>query len=946
MKMAPHISGIFGGTGPLPPLPTPQQPRPTTSVQPTETSALPGESDHTQQYQQAEMDAVAGTLQFDPVGTRAAASLQMLKQLRSQPLSSLSPEQRAQANALAEGLDFPNPQSLAHATRHLSPEALNEWARSLPADLTRANLASANAALRTLAETETQNFFARYSASPPTFSTRDNREWSAQAYLSVLNSFTEMAQRLPPSEMQRLIGGNGDTPLRFERFGYQNPSGSDDLLDILSESMRIAYISDDRNTVYLGDATLNMDPSALVENTPALQNFIDQINRQPPSEAHVASLHNLLNASRPENRQLQSDQPLGTATWEALREFEIQQYLTQALDILQDDQSISSSLRQSLNRRVQGLQQTTFARGLPAGWQSQLQNGIFSERELSQLSPQSQARFARLRSRLADISQNQPQLNRGQLDLLVGNWFGILDEGNQRDFAEQAVTHEMGHRLHDMAINGARNPLLNDWAQISFQDFETPQSPSELMAATLRPDASNEFASAYGRGAANEDFAESFRLFTQNPAQLRESNPLKYMFLAGATGTYRGREKELIENLRAAGHSDAELRDAVRTLRGQQSDYAAQQAETWTDRAGQAARAIPLVSGVMNSLAALGLTDQAQDMFTGAIAERASHRDRHFDVSVASMLPGLERQLEMDPIRAVSPRQPHYVLDTLSLWASDALGPDVPATNRREAQGRLGRFAREGLAAFPRHVRNQIPEDIHRLLEQPAGRAQLMSMAYLHATPQMISNSSAAVDDALATDGGMGMLSAQAEHQAIRHLDTIMQRVNDRDAFMNSLRQFMGDELFDAIPQRVRVELEDPSRRQALSGYGLTHVSGRLQTEAMDSSLTSIQNTVSEIVGESARFISGLLERQQERPNQREALNTGIQREIGNILHSLREHQILPQDINTESLMRAIERALQTAPTTNDGRRSREELHGMVVDILADHIPHIAAQTG
>lgn len=536
--MGTHISGFFGGTGPLPALPGVQQPRRAPSLPPPgsvpETLPLAA-SDDTQQYQQAEIEAVAQDLRFDPAGVRARNTLNLLEQVRNQPRS-LSPEQQTQARVLAEGLGFPNPESLAHGLRHLPAESLETWARNLPTEASPENLAAARDSLNTLAESAVQDFFARYSDNAPRFTGRDGRSWSAQSYLSVLNSFSEMAERLPHSEMQRLVSGNGSTPLTFERFGYQNPAASDDLLQVLSESMRIAYISDDRNTVYLGDATLNMDPSALIENTPALQNFMAEINRNPPSEAHVASLHNLLNASRAEDRQLPPGQPLGAATWEALREFEVQQYLTQALDILQDDQSISATQRQTLSRRVEQLQQRTFNQGLPAGWQTQLRNGLFSEAELSRLSPQSQQRFSALRS-LADISQNSSQLNRGQLDLLIGNWFGILDAGHQRNFAEQAVTHEMGHRLHDMAINGARNPLLSDWAQISFQHFEAPQEQSQLMAATLRPDASSEFASAYGRGSAEEDFAESFRTFVQNPAQLRESNPLKYMFLAGATGT-------------------------------------------------------------------------------------------------------------------------------------------------------------------------------------------------------------------------------------------------------------------------------------------------------------------------------------------------------------------------------------------------------------------------
>lgn len=943
--MAPHISGFFGSTGPLPPLPATLQPRPASAPPPPSApTSLPlAGADAPQQYQQAEMEAVAQELRFDPAGARARETLSLLEQVRNQPRS-LSPEQQAQARVLAAGLGFPNSQSLAHGLRHLPAESLETWARSLPAQATPESLSAARESLNTLAESAVQDFFARYGDNAPRFTGRDGRSWSAQSYLSVLNSFSEMAERLPHSEMQRLVNGNGSTPLTFERFGYQNPSESTDLLQVLSESMRIAYISDDRNTVYLGDATLNMAPRALVENTPALQNFMAEINRQPPSEAHVASLHNLLNASRSEDRQLPPGQPLGAETWEALREFEVQQYLTQALDILQDDQSISAGQRQLLSRRVEQLQQRTFDQGLPAGWQTQLRNGLFSEAELSRLSPQSQQRFSALRS-LADISQNSSQLNRGQLDLLIGNWFGILDAGHQRDFAEQAVTHEMGHRLHDMAINGARNPLLTDWAQISFQNFEAPQEQSQLMAATLRPDASNEFASVYGRGSAEEDFAESFRTFVQNPAQLRESNPLKYMFLAGATGTYRGREQELVENLRAAGHSPARLQDAVRTLRGQQSDYAAQRAQTWTDRAGQVARAVPLVREVMNGLSMFGLTDQAQNMFTGAVAERNSHRDRHFDVSVASMLPGLERQLSMDPIRAVSPGQPHYVLDTLSLWASDALGPDIPVGNRREAQGRLDRFAREGLEAFPRHVRSQIPPNIQAMLREPAERARLMSMAYLHATPEILSDSTAALRAATASDGGNGLASAQAEQRAMRNVDSIMQRINDCDAFMNSLERFMGPELFQQIPQDVRLELQDPSRRQALSGFGLAQVSGRVQSEALETGLKAVRSAVTGIVEQAARQVGGLLERQQSRPSP--AVNAQLRRELNNILQTLGARQLRPEDLSVDSLMRAIEQALQV-PANGDsqGPRSREELQDLVVDILADRIPHIAAQTG
>jgi len=911
----------------------------------------PAKSETVSTGEYAAADVEANLCTFSTASAATGKSSASLLQAGLADFNALSSEDQTTLNQVATQLGFPNARNLTHALRHIPPERLQAWQAALPAASgSEADFSAARSQLDHLSQELLRDFFGNYTGSRQLeeivrFSAQGDSQWSAQGYLAVFNSFTSMAQRLPSSEMQRLIDRSGSQPLEFARYPRPPVHESADLLKMLSQSMLIAS-TDKLNTIRLADAALSLDSRDIIDRSPALQNYTEQINRKPPSEAHVISLKNMLNISRPPERQLPLNGEMDAKAWSALQEFEAQQYLTRALDILQDDKNLPPATRQSLSARIAREQQSVFKDGVSAQWQDRVKQLVTDlNQERNKLSPESQSRLQALEQRFS-TTMPPDQFRREQLDLLVNNWFGIIDGGEQVDFTEQVITHEMGHILHDLSLGGSQQKLVDDWAQISFRDFDTQAKPTEMMAPTLRPGFDQGFVSSYAQLDPEEDFAESFRLFVQDPERLRTSNPLKYMFLAGATGSYRGKEHELVEALRAAGHSDKTLQDATLTLRGQKADSFTQTVSEYGEMAGKILDNTILGKAVMSGLRVFGLSDAMHNKMVSAVHNWQKNDGPSFDVSVASLLPGLERQLGIPPIRAVHPSQPSYVHDELSRWVTEALGPNVPDRARNEAKGRLQRFATDGVSAFERGVQNQIPPQVRAQLEQPAERATLMAMAYLRATPDVMEqffDVSPALRNGRASAASNGRAEQQnpAPSQAEEH----RQRLVNCDAFTQGLRQFMGDELFAQLPSNILTQISNPQRRQALTGnFGQTRINGAMQdqtvrrsAEALDAAVGEIKERMRSMFGNAKAYVS--------QAGNQNLNEKRIEIQLENIFRLLQDQGMLKADAaDTQTLFQRLTQGLKALSESGAEAASQpsalsdEEIQAMIIRELSQQL--------
>lgn len=646
--------------------------------------------------------------------------------------------QQQRLNDLAVQLDFPNGRTLSHALRNLPEAQLTEWIEAAFSE-------TPNTRLNELSRTAVDTLFADLKAPAPVFHSEDGAEWSAAGYLAIYNSVHGIQQALPAERLRSVLSNEAGEGLQFTRASHPAPSENpDSLLSVLSNSMKIAG-TDGHNAIFLYDAALSMNPQDVLNNDQLL-GYMERIQAQQPDA--VRSLQSMLNATLPASRQIPVNGLLEVDTWAALSEFDHMQMLRQATDILRDSCK-DSNQRHRLIDRAENIQRQAYRNGiLEVEWNGK--TGLDAMEELFEamgaegvLQPAGRDRLQRLTTEF-NYSTSSRSLRNDQVERLVSNWFGIIDSGEQFDFTEQVITHELGHHLHN------EDRLLENWSQISFRAFDQENiNMDEFMGTALSMNIDSGFGSDYATLNPREDFAESFRLFQHRPEQLLESNPLKFLFMAGATGAYEGREDALIEFMQGeGGYSTRDIQAAVRNLRGQTSEY-------WTENANRLSQAgarwlddsfvqakILSVAQIFSEEGTLGrLLQSTED--PGALAERitrfvsdaTAQIDPAFDNSVSGMLPGLEGALSMSHSpRAILPSQRGYVMDYLKEQLSLAENPD--SEQGAAAQALIERFRTEGLNIFPEQVQAQIPENTRQHLSTPEARSAYLTLAYLTRDPQ------------------------------------------------------------------------------------------------------------------------------------------------------------------------------------------------------------------
>lgn len=726
--------------------------------------------------------------------------------------AALSPRQESQLQQVARGLGFPNAQTLTHALRYLAPESLQQWQANLPPHTPSVQQCSAafqqaEQALSDLAHTQIETLFSELDLPAPTFIVEGSSHWTASAYLAVFNNFKTMQAELPPAVLQAVGASETQQALEFVRRDHpralNNPAS---FMEVLSNSMKIAH-TDANNKIYLYDAAVSMDPQDIL-NSPDLQDYVAQINGKPPSEAHVRSLQDMLNASLPASKQIEVNGQMSARTWAALSDFDTDQLLRSAADIVRDDTQLPAADRLHLQTKMDHLKRQIASPGSDQEPDSiqlmdQLLEDLATNKNLSQVGHR----------RVNVLSQNYQQgscanyLKQEQVERLLSNWLGIMDGGDQLDFTEQVINHELGHIFQDR--------WLADWSKISFQDFEqTPQASREFMQATLQAQQADShaaqqrsgFGSDYARVNPAEDFAESFRLFTRHPEQLLEQNLLKFMFMAGATGAYADRESELIDLAKGHGYTDAELQETTRTLRGQSQEYHVEAADRMLEKGLGWFNETWMATGLRH----LGY-EQGQDVrrdLVETVASRAARRHLpQFNLKSAALLPGLEGSLNMSQTasRAILPAQEGYLMSWLEDQATKLYAPTATSAERETAQQNLERFWTEGADALGAGTHTRLTDSQQERAANPESRAIMLSLAHFDSMGQALRSQT-------------GPLHSEQAQASLSDLKAVLAEISDPETMVAALRETIGESAFNHLPKSFLSYLNEPGTLAQVTG--------------------------------------------------------------------------------------------------------------------------------
>lgn len=807
-----------------------------------------------------------------PVKVAMPAKPQALIEAAVADFDHLDAPEREQLNRLAGELGFASGRTLAHALRNLTPQQREKCFKALPLGPHQAEqVEAARRQLTQIASQAVQSFFKEQHLPPPKMFPPPEQAgelWDAASFLAVLNSSKEMQRQLPTDTFRQLAAPNGK-PLEFER-AHQPQAASGGIMKTLSSCMCIAHTTaSGRITLY--DPAISMNPQDILKRKD-VQDLMTRLNRTPAPAEDVRSLQEMLNLGLPPNRRLPVDGKASPDLGKRLQEFSQNQVLKQSLDIVRDDTRLDAAHKAELNQRILSLQ----AKLLNGGGSPDALNQLLKELgQQPDLSAAGKERVTQL-SGLAG-SQSSDKLNSAQLELLVRNWFGMIDSGNQFDFTEQVINHEIGHVLQN------KDDLLKNWAKISFGNA-SGSPDDEFMGETLKHrdkslavssfekaglNYANGFGSDYARVNPEEDFAESFRLFMRHPEQLARENPLKFTFMAGATGKYAGREQELVNFLKQQGHSDLQLRNMVRILRGQNTAFVSEQTQTYANRAlnalGSTAEALIPGLGLSRLFGYDPLADtkkNVSDSLTNLAAKLSDDHTPQFDIDVATMLPGMEHALGMQTsVRRVLPSQPGFVLDWLTDQCARAQGADPKAS--AEANRLLAQFANQGAAALAPDVRRQLPASELSRLNSPQARGMMLVLAHIHAFPQ---NQQLWTERLQAAGQQLNELAQQAAA-------TVREGLSGKAPSRQEMRQglsetklasLIGSDLAANLPSSFRTLLREPGMLEKLSGlFGSIDLdSAQLEQEVLgevDQREAAVQKAVEELYSpEQSALISTL----------------------------------------------------------------------------------------
>lgn len=774
----------------------------------------------------------------------------------------LDPGERAQLNRLATDLGFTGGRSLAHALRNLPEAKCKAWLQSLPAGTRQPEqIQAARSQLAGLARQSLNQFFTEAKLPPPKLDPPPDKQgnqglWDPSSCLAVLNSMQELKSSLPDATFRKLAAPGGQA-LEFER-KHQPAETPGGLMQTLSGCMCIAC-SDGVRKISIYDPAVSMNPKDILKRED-VKGLMTRLNQNPPPAADVKSLQEMLNLGLPPNRQLPVNGKMSDAVAKGLADFESVQALKQSLDIVKDDVQLSDKDKKDLGQRIKGLIAQVQGGGAEPAALQQLLSDLGKQKGLS--SSGTERLKALQASSVGKVCTDR--LRPQQLEMLVSNWFGMIDSGNQYDFTEQVINHEIGHLLQ------GQDNLMKNWTEISFRDPKLALAgKNEFMSETLKSRASgwgvstfekfglnftNGFGSDYARVNPQEDFAESFRLFTRHPEQLAQENPLKFVFMAGATGKYAGKEHELVDFLRRQGINDTNLQNLVRILRGQNTAFVTEKTQaavnSTTQIADKLAKAVipglALTTFFGDGKSPIESTGQAvADKLAGYAGKLSDDYTPRFDMSVQTMLPGLEKALGMDTkIRRVLPSQPGYVLDWLTEQCTRVQGADPKA--RAAAAKVLDDFAQNGINALDPAIRKQLPAAERENMKSLKDRAVILALAHIHAFPQnqqvwadrmhaagqrftdMVQNGLDSLNHFASTQA-----KAPKESNKESGKESLLRKETGKGFSDQQLENLLGKDIAKALPTSFKAMLREPDTIAKITGLfgSISLDSGKLEQE-------------------------------------------------------------------------------------------------------------------
>ncbi len=712
----------------------------------------------------ASFNAPANQFDFSTGVAAAPKPDEQLREALKQGADYLTPEASQSLEPVAKALGFASAKNFVNALRHLPESSQQKVLQSLPQRAETAFVEARTGQLKNLLKEEAHHLlfdaFSKAGAQAPKLNPPLDNDpeglWEAPQLLSIYNNVKSMAGRFSPEVLKDMLEPDSGAPLTFERRKTPASSGTNEnILQALSTSMKVAEADGD-NTIILYNSAFTTNPEDIVksDDVQAYLSAYNQVKDGEDPSPQVTSLQQMLNHILPENRKLALSGTMDLSTVATLAEFEGQQFLNQAADIIGDDQALPREEKQSLFGRIDQLKQTIFKEGYldKNGNMTPQAQKLFDfvqnvKAQDSQLTPASKSRLTDLAS-VMEKRVFAKELNPELLERVVSNWFGMIDSGERKDFSEQVINHELGHFWEK------KNNVIESWKNISFESFESGDfNHDEAFSATLKEgDTSTGYASRYAKLNPSEDFAESFRLFTRDPDALIQQNLLKYVVMAGATETHKGDYAGLLQFAEKNGYAQQDVAEAVKALRGQQAQSRVPDSTPLTTDQSLPTESLqgpstfsPTavtfahdVSGQMKAFTAPQAETlmQAQTPVQNA-GQSATSKRYQFDLNVANYFPGIEENLNIQEQHVGDPSQPGFVLDNLTRHTENMEKWRIFSKSSRTSHRFVEDFKQKGVGAFPSEIQAQIPESVKAKFENPDNRAIYLVMAKLRGAPAL-----------------------------------------------------------------------------------------------------------------------------------------------------------------------------------------------------------------
>lgn len=803
-------------TGPLPAPPF-ASPTPAPATLSPQGPVLP------QAYQATPLNPQGVQFAAPTPATQALRTLQdarsLLRSFTSNDTSQVAPVPAAwqpRLQTLAKDLGFKDFASLQYQARNLPATHLNQWLSKIETQLAALPEAQRTPAkIQELSKTllleqidsATQELFKSAGVEPPRFQAAPGRNWTPQAKLSVFNAFSEIRQTQPLETFRSASKNHKGGPLTFVRAEPLNPAalaGKDGYLsaiEMLSGTMKVAYHDQALGHIVLHDGAIHANPRELLQEK-HIQDFLKLVNSPgdtPEKRRAISSVQELLNYSRSPQRQLNRTGQMDAPTIGALQAFDLQQRMTAARDTLEDDSQLSVPQKRRLLQRISELQGRLDLGQSPLMLKAELGHILRGYLNVGEMQTSTRQR---LDTQIAALDRPlSERFDQQTAESLVSNWFGIIDSGKQKDFTEQVIVHELGHGLQEGP------EILENWRRISWDGKASEEeNRNNVMGETMQGIGKQGFVSDYAQVNDEEDFAESYRMFTYQPERLLQASLLKFMFMAAATQTYAGKEEEMVSLIKKAGYKDDQIRNALLQLRGHLPSETRQYVKGVVDKTTTFSKILsPALGFAAEALCdKFKLKDKIADWWADV---RGVDQKPQFTPRMAAALPDADQLLNVDGSQyASSPREPGYVLDQL-IRAQNVLNrPDSSPAARALASQKIEAFKRQGVAAWPTAEQALFPPTVQQHLKGPQGE---QNRAVVQALGQILGKARARSDWAALPENGGN--SAQHQHA----LKTFFEQVR-RNPEM--LKQEFGSSLYQQLPESFKAMLMEPDFVENITG--------------------------------------------------------------------------------------------------------------------------------